>query len=312
MKALITGLSFALTIISYGQYATEITVSKNGDGDFESIQEAIYATKTFPDKHVTIYIKNGVYKEKVSVFSWNTNLSIIGEDRDSTIITWNDHFKKINLGRNSTFHTYTFQVDANDVTIENLTIENTAGRVGQAIALHVDGDRVIIKNCSLKGNQDTIYAGGENNRHYFKDCYVEGTVDFIFGGATAVFDSCEIKSLANGYITAASTPQSVDYGFVFFNCKLTGHNEATRVLLGRPWRPYAKTAFISCEIGSHIESRGWNNWGSTEKEKTVCYAEYANIGSGASIKNRVSWAKQLTKKEASAYNLKEIFRGWNP
>ncbi|MEO9476615.1 MAG: pectinesterase family protein [Cyclobacteriaceae bacterium] len=312
MKALITALSFALTLIAYGQYATEITVSKNGDGDFESIQQAICATKSFPDRQVTIYIKKGVYKEKVSVFAWNTNLRIIGEDRDSTIISWGDHFKKINLGRNSTFHTYTFQIDANDVSIENLTIENTAGRVGQAVALHVDGDRVIIKNCSLKGNQDTIYAAGENNRHYFKNCYIEGTVDFIFGGSTAIFEGCEIKSLANGYITAASTPRSVDYGFVFFNCKLTGSNEATKVLLGRPWRPYAKTAFISCEIGNHIEPQGWNNWSSEEKEKTVCYAEFGNMGPGAKTDERVKWAKMLSKKEAAQYRLENVFGDWNP
>lgn len=297
---------------TFGQYATNITVAKDGSGDFESIQEAIYATKTFPEKHVTIFIKNGIYKEKVRVFAWNTNLTISGEDMDSTIIIWDDHFKKINLGRNSTFHTYTFQVDANDVTIQNLTIANVAGRVGQAVALHLDGDRIAVKNCTLKGNQDTIYAADENDRQYFKDCYIEGTVDFIFGGATAIFEGCEIKSLSDGYVTAASTPKSVKYGFVFKDCKLTANDKVNEVFLGRPWRSFAKTAFISCELGSHIKPEGWNNWSSEEKEKTVCYAEFGNTGPGAKTDKRVKWAKILSKKEAAQYRLENVFGDWNP
>ncbi|MFX0555790.1 pectinesterase family protein [Maribacter sp. CXY002] len=283
-----------------------MTVAKDGSGDFTSIQEAINAAKGFPDKRVTIKIKNGIYNEKIKVYEWNTNMQIIGEDREKTIITYDDYFDKLNLGRNSTFHTPTFLVEGNDFYLTNVTIENTAGEVGQAVALAVHADRVKIENCTITGNQDTLYITGEGFKQYFKDCYIEGTTDFIFGQATALFENCTIHSKSNSYITAASTPKDEEYGYVFKNCKLTAAVGLKQVYLGRPWRTYAKTVFINCQLGNHIIEQGWDNWSNPEAEKASLYAEYDNSGLGFKPAKRVSWSHQLTKKQAKKYTRTNI------
>lgn len=293
-------------------YKTEIIVAQDGSGDFTSIQEAINSCKAFPDAPITIRIKNGKYVEKVKVHAWNTRLTLIGEDRANTIISFDDHFDKIDAGRNSTFTTYTLFVDANDFRAENLTIENTAGPVGQAVALHVEADRCAFINCSFLGNQDTIYAAGENSRQYFDRCYIEGTTDFIFGAATAVFSECEIFSKTDSYITAASTVEGVNYGFVFIKCKLSAAADVSKVYLGRPWRSFAKTVFIECEMGAHIVPEGWNNWNNLEAEKTSYYAEYRSTGIGGIVASRVKWSHQLSGKEAKKYSSKKIFKNWVP
>lgn len=231
----------------------KITVDKSGTGDFTTIQAAIDASKAFPDKRVTIYIKNGIYNEKVRVPSWNNKLSLIGEDAEKTIISWDDYFDKINRGRNSTFFTYTLKIEADDFYAENLTIENSAGKIGQAVALDVEGDRCMFKNCHLLGNQDTLYLSGEKSRHFFSNCTIEGTTDFIFGSATALFQKCNIISKNNSYITAASTTTKQNFGFVFIECNVLAKEEITEVYLGRPWRNYAKTVFIRCNLGKHIK-----------------------------------------------------------
>ncbi|MCO6489652.1 MAG: pectin esterase [Phaeodactylibacter sp.] len=295
---------------AHAQYATEMTVAPDGSGDFASIQAAIDAAKAFPDKPVTIFIKNGVYREKVKVHAWNTHLTLKGEDKEKTIITFDDHFDKVGRGRNSTFHTYTLLVQANDFRAENLTIRNTAGPVGQAIALSVEADRCVFVNCDIKGHQDTLYVAGEGARQYFRGCCIEGTTDFIFGAATAFFEGCTIHSKADSYITAASTPKGIDYGFVFLGCTLTADEGVKKVYLGRPWRAYAKTVFISCEMGSHILPAGWSNWSGTERDKTAFYAEYNSGGPGAAPERRVSWAHQLDRKEVKRYALGKVFRGW--
>lgn len=300
---------FVFPNLIFSQYETHITVAADGSGDYTSIQTALDDTKSFPDQAITIFIKKGVYQEKVRVYSWNTNLTLIGESREETIISWDDHFKKINKGRNSTFHTHTLWVEANDVTLKNLTIQNTAGPVGQAIALTVSGDRVVIENCSILGNQDTLYCTGENSRQYFKDCYLEGTTDFIFGNATAVFDNCELRSLSNSFITAASTTPRQAYGFVFLHCRLTADEKVSKVYLGRPWRAHARTAFISCEYGDHIRAEGWDEWGKESNQQTANYAEWAPA---EKLEGRVKWSKKLSKKQAKKYTLKNIFGSWHP
>ncbi|WP_339727406.1 pectate lyase [Maribacter stanieri] len=278
-----------------------MVVAKNGSGDFKTIQEAINAAKGFPDKCVTIKVKNGVYKEKVSVYEWNTNTSIIGENTEQTIISYDDCFDDINLGRNSTFHTPTFSVQGNDFYMANLTIENTAGEVGQAVALSVNATRVKIENCIIKGNQDTLYTTGEGFRQYYKDCYIEGTTDFIFGQATALFENCEIHSKSNSFITAASTPKGVEFGYVFKNCRLTAAKNVTEVFLGRPWRTYAKTVFLETWLDEHIVEQGWDNWSNIAAQKQSFYAEYNNMGPGYQPKLRQKWSHQLTKKQAKFY-----------
>jgi pectinesterase len=285
----------------------DYVVAQDGSGDFTTIQAAIDASKAFPYQRVKIFIKNGVYHEKVLVPSCNTKLSLIGESEDSTVITYNDYFDKIARGRNSTFYTATLQIEANDFHAENLTIENSAGAVGQALALAVEGDRCSFSKCKLLGNQDTLYVAGENARQYFSDCYIEGTTDFIFGEATAVFTNCIIKAKANSFLTAASTPKDAHYGFVFKECKLLAAPGVEKVYLGRPWRKYAKTVYINCYMGSFILPLGWDNWKDPENEKTAFYAEYKSTGAGATPGKRVSWSKQLTNKEASTYTLENIF-----
>lgn len=303
----VLGLLLLLVVVS-GTWAQErqdtIVVSRDGTGNFRTLQEAIESARAFMDYTVTIYVRNGVYKEKVIVPSWVENIDIIGEDRDKTIITYDDH---ANINKMGTFRTYTVKVEGSDITFKNLTIENNAAQLGQAVALHTEGDRLKFINCHILGNQDTIYTGAKFTRLYFKDCYIDGTTDFIFGPSTALFEDCIIHSKRNSYVTAASTPKEAKYGYVFKHCKLTAEPGVDKVYLGRPWRPYAYTLFIECELGKHIVSAGWHNWGKQSNEETARYMEYKNTGEGANASERVAWSKQLTKKEAEAVTVDAIF-----
>ena len=311
----VLGLLLLLSVVS-AAWAQErqdtIVVSRDGTGNFRTLQEAIESARAFMDYTVTIYVKNGVYKEKVIVPSWVENIDIIGEDRDKTIITYDDH---ANINKMGTFRTYTVKVEGSDITFKNLTIENNAAQLGQAVALHTEGDRLKFINCRILGNQDTIYTGAKFTRLYFKDCYIDGTTDFIFGPSTALFEDCIIHSKRNSYVTAASTPKEAKYGYIFKHCKLTAEPGVDKVYLGRPWRPYAYTLFIECELGKHIVSAGWHNWGKQSNEETARYMEYKNTGEGANVSERVAWNKQLTKKEAEAVTVDAIFgtqSNWNP
>ena len=311
----VLGLLLLLVAVS-GTWAQErqdtIVVSRDGTGNFRTLQEAIESARAFMDYTVTIYVRNGVYKEKVIVPSWVENIDIIGEDRDKTIITYDDH---ANINKMGTFRTYTVKEEGSDITFKNLTIENNAAQLGQAVALHTEGDRLKFINCRILGNQDTIYTGAKFTRLYFKDCYIDGTTDFIFGPSTALFEDCIIHSKRNSYVTAASTPKEAKYGYVFKHCKLTAEPGVDKVYLGRPWRPYAYTLFIECELGKHIVSAGWHNWGKQSNEETARYMEYKNTGEGANASERVAWSKQLIKKEAEAVTVDAIFRtqsNWNP
>ncbi len=315
MMRKVLGLLLLLVAVS-GTWAQErrdtLVVSRDGTGDFRTLQEAVESARAFMDYTVTIYVKNGVYKEKVIVPSWVENIDIIGEDRDKTIITYDDH---ANINKMGTFRTYTVKVEGSDITFKNLTIENNAAQLGQAVALHTEGDRLKFINCRILGNQDTIYTGAKFTRLYFKDCYIDGTTDFIFGPSTALFENCMIHSKRNSYVTAASTPKEAKYGYVFKHCKLTAEPGVDKVYLGRPWRPYAYTLFIECELGKHIVLAGWHNWGKQSNEETARYMEYKNTGEGANASERVAWSKQLTKKEAEAVTVDAIFRtqsDWDP
>lgn len=293
-------------------YKTSYTVAQDGSGDYTTLQKALDACKAFPDERITIRIKPGTYQEKIEVHSWTTKISLIGENAETTILTFGDYSGRERI---NTFTSYTVKVTGNDFYAENITVENSAGPVGQAVALHVEADRCVFRNCRFLGNQDTMYTAGEGRRQYFVSCYIEGTTDFIFGAATAVFEDCRIHVKKNSYITAASTPQGQPYGYVFIHCDLTAEPEATKVYLGRPWRNYAKTVFIRSTLGAHILPEGWDNWNKPDAEKTVLYAEYKNTGAGASIAQRVPWSRQLTEAEASAYTVKNILKGndqWDP
>lgn len=286
------------------QYKYVFTVAKDGTGDYKYIQDAIDAMRVFPLEPITLYIKNGVYNEKIELPANNTDVTFVGESVDKTIITFNDYSGR---GKLTTFTSYTAKVSGNRFVAENITFVNAAGPVGQAVALYVDADKAVFKNCRFMGNQDTIFAAGENARQLFLDCFIEGTTDFIFGPAIAVFQNCTIRAKANSYITAANTAQGKKFGFVFLDCKIIVDSAVNKLSLGRPWRAYAKTVFIRCEMPKQINPQGWDNWGNPENEKTTFYAEYKNTGAGSDTKNRVPWAKQLTDEEARKYNLENIF-----
>lgn len=320
LLSLVLALAGTLAVNAANKYDNPDTlfVARDGTAEFRNIDDAIEVCRAFMEYHKVIFVKKGTYKEKLIVPSWLTNIEICGEDRDNTIITYDDHANVFIPGTDrkmGTFRTYTVRVDGNDITFRNITIENNAARLGQAVALHTQGDRLTFVNCRILGNQDTVYTGGINTRLYFKDCHIEGTTDFIFGPSTAWFENCTILSRTDSYITAASTPQNVEYGYVFNRCKIVAAEGVSRVYLGRPWRPYAHTLFMNCQLGKHILPVGWHNWSNTQNETTARYCEYDNHGEGAATKERAAWTRQLTRKEAAKVTLENVFRqngGWIP
>ena len=294
-----------------------IVVARDGTGQFRTIGEAIEVCRAFMDYHKVIYIKKGTYKEKLIVPQWLQNIELCGEDRDQTIITYDDHanilYPPTGKGM-GTFRTYTLRIEANDITLKNLTVENNAARLGQAVALHTQGDRLVFLNCRFLGHQDTVYTGMPNTRLYFKDCYIEGTTDFIFGPSTAWFEHCTIHCKADSYITAASTPQDIMYGYIFNNCVVTAAAHVGKVYLGRPWRDYGYTLFMNCELPKEIRPEGWHHW-QKEREQTARYFEFGNKGEGSDTKQRVAWSRQLTKKEAQQITPEVVFNiqnSWKP
>jgi pectinesterase len=296
----------------------QLTVAQDGSGDYTTIQSAIDAVRVHPLEPVTIYIKNGTYREKITIPDNKPDLTLVGESAEHTIITY-DLYAEMQDAEGKplgTFRTPTLTVAADDFVLEHVTVANTAGfgkDIGQALALYVSGDRQVFRGVRLLANQDTFYTA--RGRQYFENCYIEGHVDYIFGSGTVVFDRCEIQTLRNGYITAASTPQNIPYGFVFLDCRLGGPAEIDTVFLGRPWRPYAHTVFIRTWIDKHIKPEGWDNWRDPNNESTVRYMEFGSYGPGAERASRVSWARSLSSDEAEEYTVERILSGadhWNP
>ena len=260
-----------------------------------------------------IHVKPGIYKELIYVQRERRFIHLEGEDAAKTIITNNLNANMIGLDGKpiGTFRTPTAQIDSDGFAAENITFENSAGPVGQALALRVDGDKVAFRNCRFLGWQDTIFLN--RGRQYFENCYITGHVDFIFGAATAFFEKCQIHVLKDGYITAASTPQEQEFGFVFSNCKITGASPEVKTYLGRPWRAYGSTIFLNTEMSANVRGEGWHNWTGVEREKTARYAEFNSYGEGANNNARVKWAKQLNLTEANKLILAEkVFEGWKP
>lgn len=293
-------------------FAHDFVVAKDGSGDFVTVQEAINAVPDFRKNRTTIFIKKGVYKEKLILAASKTNVSFIGEDSNETVLTYDDFASKKNrFGEEvGTTGSTSFYIFGEGFTAENITFENSSGPVGQAVSVRIDGDKVAFRNCRFLGNQDTLYPHGERSHQYYKNCYIEGTVDFIFGWSTAVFEECTIFCKDHGYITAPSTLEETPFGFVFLNCDITGSATQASFYLGRPWRSYGKSAFVNCRLGNQIKAEGWNNWGDPEKEKTAFFAEYNNSGPGADTEGRVSWAYQLNEEEAGKYSVLNILGDW--
>jgi pectinesterase len=291
-------------------------VAADGSAPFKTVQDAINAAPqdTSPAKRWVIYIRAGRYREVVYVQREKRFVMLVGADPASTTITFDLHANLTGLDGKpiGTFRTPTLTVDADDFSIENLTIENTAGPVGQALALRVDGDRAVFRNCRFLGWQDTIFLN--RGRQYFEDVSIAGHVDFIFGGATAFFERPHIQVLRDGYITAASTPPGVPFGFVLARGTISGE-PGVRTYLGRPWRGYAQTTFIDMTMADVVRPEGWHNWDKPEREQTSRYSETGSSGPGANPRARVTWARPLTAEEARAITVVAVLGGgdgWDP
>jgi len=312
-KVIIIFISFLFAGFANAQ--TKIIVAKDGSGNYTTVQAAMNAIPLNNKKPITILIKDGVYKEKLYLDATKDFVTIIGEDKFKTILTYDDHTGKVSP-KGDTINTRTsasFVVMANNFSAENITFQNDAGfSAGQAVGLESDGDKASFYNCRIVGNQDILFTNNENSRQYYKDCYIEGTTDFIFGSSTVWFEHCHIHSKKNSHVTAASTPQEHPFGYVFNNCVLTGDSILHTVSLGRPWRPYASVTYIHCYIGQQIKPEGWSNWNNTESYKTARYSEYENFGPGADKTKRVSWSGQLTNDEIKKYTLKNVLGNWIP
>ncbi len=287
----------------------DAVVAPDGSGDFTSIQEAVMAAPYRPGAPPwVIEVKPGTYDERVYVQRERGYVKLVGEDPATTILTGDLHANLPGADGKpiGTFATATLQIDGDGFEIENLTIRNTAGNVGQALALRADGDKLVFRNCRFLGWQDTVLVN--RGRHYFEDCRIEGHVDFIFGAATAWFENCTIHCLAPGFITAASTPAEQPYGLIFHRCKITAE-PGVQTYLGRPWREHAMTAFIHCEMDRSIRPEGWREWNATDHAKTVRYGEYRSSGPGAAPEKRVAWAHLEVPWNLST---EKVFNNWDP
>jgi pectinesterase len=291
------------------------TVAQDGTGNYTTIQSALDAVPLNNKNEIIIFIKNGIYKEKLHLDSSKNFVTLLGQNKFETILTYDDHTGKVSP-KGDTINTRTstsFVVKGDNFSAQNVTFQNDAGfTAGQAVGLEVQGDKAILKNCRIVGNQDILFTSSDKSRQYYENCYIEGTTDFIFGSSTVWFERCHIHSKKNSHVTAASTPKEHPFGYVFYDCILTGDTVLNKVSLGRPWRPYAAVAYLHCYIDRHILPEGWANWNNTENYKTTRYAEYKNYGPGANTALRVSWSVQLSEEEAKRYSLKTVFRDWNP
>lgn len=303
----------SVTRSSFAQ--TTVTVAADGSGQFTKVQDAIMSVPNgTADNPVFIRIKSGTYKELIYIQREKRFFHLVGDDAKTTILTYDLH---ANLPGSDgkpigTFRTPSVTIDADDFTAENLTFANSAGPVGQALAIRVDGDRAKFRNCRFLGHQDTILVN--RGRQYFEHCAIEGTTDFIFGGATAFFEDCDIHCLKSSYITAAATPDSEPFGFVFRNCRITAAT-GVEMYLGRPWRDHAAVTFLDCELPGAIRPAGWHNWDLPRRELTARFAEHGNTGPGADTKGRVHWSRQLTDDEAAEITPQKVLSGadsWQP
>jgi pectinesterase len=296
-------------------YASAV-VAADGSGQFHSLQDAIAAAPAGrPGRPWIIHVRPGTYKERLYVQREKRFLAIVGEDAEKTIVTFDIHANMPGPDGKpiGTFRTPTAQIDADDFTAEGVTFENAAGPVGQALAVRVDGDRAVFRNCRFVGWQDTVFVN--RGRQYFEGCFISGHVDFIFGGATAFFDRCTILARRDGYLTAASTPEEQAHGFVFSRSTVRGESPEVRTYLGRPWRSYASVVFLATEMSDVVRPEGWHNWSRPEREKTARYAEHATTGPGANPAARVPWAHALNAGEAAALTSAAVLGGvdgWDP
>lgn len=325
-----------------------ITVSQTGNADHRTVAEALHALEEADRAGVSISpalirIGRGTYRERITIR--RPFLTLEGEDAADTVLTFGLYARmpSEDIGKLGTFRSYSCLIDTHDFTARNLTFANSSGKgsdVGQALAVYADGDRLVFDRCRFLGGQDTLFTAPlppkeiepngfigpkqheprQNGRHYYKNCYIEGDIDFIFGGATAYFESCELHSKDNGqeinsFVTAASTPKDQAYGYVMQDCRFTGSCPPASAYLGRPWREYAKTVLLNCYIGEHIREEGWHDWNKPQARETVLYAEYNSFGPSSDYGKRPGWVKELTAAEAQHYKKSKVLGGddrWDP
>jgi pectinesterase len=313
----VTALFGSLCAIALRAEQAAIVVAADGSGDFKTVQSAIDA---IPDENAEsrlIVIKPGAYKEQVLINPGKPFITLRGDDKDArkTILTF-DRYATIEDPqapgkRVGAPGSETVSIQADNFTAENITFENSAGRVAAAMAVRATGDKQIFRNCRFLGWQDTLCLVGK--RIYFRDCYAEGRVDFIFGSATAVFEKCHLHATDGGVIAAASTKPETPFGLVFLKCRVTCKED--RSYLGAPWQAGAAIAFIECELGENLWPQGWTEWRGTEHHKTARFVEYKNTGPGANPPKRPAWTRQLSDAEARSYTVENILSGtdrWNP
>lgn len=290
--------------------ARTLVVAKDGSGQYTTVQAAVNAIPANSTGWSLIYIKNGTYSEVVTVNK--PFVSFYGQSETGTIITFNNHSGEAKPGGGTfgTADSATVFLQANNFQAYNLTIQNSAGNVGQALAVSATGDSIVFYQTRLLGWQDTLYAG--TGRQYYDHADIEGVTDYIFGDATAVFDNCQLHNLAGWSITAQSrTSTSETTGYVFNNCTITG-TPASSTILGRPWRPYARVVYLNCSMDSSIKPTGWDDWGNTANELTAYFAEYNSTGAGANAASRDTWTHQLTAAQAAQYSVASFLNqdGW--
>ena len=294
---------------------TNLYVAVDGTAPFTSVQAAIMSVPSGSrDNPVVIHIGPGTYHEQIYLQREKRFFRLVGDNPANTVLSYHLYAGITNAEGMpiGTFRTPSTTIDADDFAAENLTFENAAGPVGQALAIRVDGDRATFRRCRFIGWQDTILLN--RGRQYFADCYICGHVDFIFGAATAWFEQCEIHALRDGYLTAASTPVDIPFGFVFSHCRITGE-PGVQTVLGRPWRMDASTLYLNCELSVAVRPEGWNDWGKPGAHATARYAEFNSTGPGASLAQRPRWTRQLTAVEAAKITVATVLGGadgWNP
>lgn len=312
----------------------KIKVAQDGTGAYRKLKDALHAAENYSNIPVVIEIGPGVYRERLEIKQ--PFITLIGAGSDQTKIVYQDFaYDMLPIGeKRGTFRSPSVFVDTHDFTAKGITFANDAGQgdiVGQALAMYADGDKLVFEDCRFEGFQDTLFTaplplkemqpGGFrgpkefepriNGRHLYKNCYIEGNIDYIFGGATAYFENCELFTIMRenqaicGYVTAASTLEGQKYGYVFNHCKFTSDCPKESVYLGRPWRNYAKVVVMNSELGPHICKEGWHDWDKKDAWDTMFFAEFNNTGEGASLE-RAPFAKTLTQEEAAEYTIENV------
>ena len=304
------GLAETKALAAESHQRADLVVAADGSGDVKSLQEAINRVPENNRKRFVIFIKPGIYNEQIKIPASKPYVSCLGEKAEETKITSN--VKSTATG--SPWPHCSVYIGGDDFHTENITFENSFGARAQAMAVVAKADRLVFKNCRFLSWQDTLY--GKTGRQYFENCYIEGSKDFICGEAAAVFENCRLHSKSDGYIAAPMRFSAAEpSGFVFFRCKLTGKRTGDGSFLGRPWGPYGRAIYLETEMGPHIRSEGWDNWGNANHERTTYFAEYNCKGAGANPTTRVKWSHQLGTEEARQFETGNFLKGrdgWNP